>query len=126
VDHFSGDHYFEYQDLDGDGRREYIFVDQAELKVFNPDKSRAFSYSFKSPVNQSPVIYQFSSGNRKIGLVSGEKNQIFLFNNDGSLYQGFPLRGSTPFSIGVFNSATSKFNLIVGSDDNFLYNYSVQ
>jgi hypothetical protein len=53
-------------------------------------------------------------------------NELYLVNNDGSLYKGFPLLGSTPFSIGVINRTTSKFNLIVGSNDNFLYNYSVQ
>ena len=62
----------------------------------------------------------------KIGLVSEERHELYLLNNDGSMYSGFPLRGSTPFSIGVFKSSESKFNLVVGNEDNFLYNYSVQ
>ncbi|MCK4746487.1 MAG: hypothetical protein KAT15_05605, partial [Bacteroidales bacterium] len=123
---FTGKHYFEYSDLDGSGRREFIFVDDRELKVFNHDGSKKFSRSFKSPVSRSPVIYQFSYGNKKIGLVSEGVNELHLVNNDGSLYKGFPLLGSTPFSIGVIDKSTSKFNLIVGSDENFLYNYSVQ
>ena len=53
-------------------------------------------------------------------------NELYLVNSDGSLYNGFPLLGSTPFSIGVIDRSASKFNLIVGSDENFLYNYSVQ
>jgi hypothetical protein len=123
---YSGKHYFEYSDLDGDGRREFIFVDGRELRVFNSDGSKKFSRSFKSQVSGPPVIYQFSFGNKKIGLVSEGMNELYLVNNDGSLYKGFPLLGSTPFSIGVINKTTSKFNLIVGSNDNFLYNYSVQ
>ena len=123
---YSSDHYFEYSDLDGDGRREYIFVDGTELKVFAADKSRVFSHSFRSRISQPPVIYQFSYGNMKIGLVSEERHELYLLNNDGSMYNGFPLRGSTPFSIGVFKSSESKFNLVVGNEDNFLYNYSVQ
>jgi hypothetical protein len=123
---YSGKHYFEYSDLNGNGRREFIFVDGRELRVFNSDGSKKFSRSFRSPISGPPVIYQFSYGNKKIGLVSGEMNELYLVNNDGSLYKGFPLLGSTPFSIGVINRTTSKFNLIVGSNDNFLYNYSVQ
>jgi hypothetical protein len=123
---FSGDHYFEYSDLDGSGRREFIYIDGKELAVFGYDGSRKFSRTFKSPVSRPPVIYQFSYGNKKIGLVSEKRNELYLVNNDGSLYQGFPLLGSTPFSIGVINKSVSKFNLIVGSDENFLYNYSVQ
>ncbi len=123
---YSGDHYFEYSDLDGSGRREFIFVDGKELKVFSPDGSKKFSRSFKSPLSGPPVIYQFSYGNKKIGLVSSGMNELYLVNNDGSLYKGFPLLGSTPFSIGVISKTSSKFNLIVGSEENFLYNYSVQ
>jgi len=123
---YSPDHYFEYSDLDGDGRREYIFIDKTELAVFEADKAKVFSHSFRSSITQPPVIYQFAYGNMKIGLVSDERHEIYLLNNDGSMYSGFPLRGSTPFSIGVFKSSSSKFNLLVGSDDNFLYNYSVQ
>ncbi len=123
---YSGAHYFEYSDLDGSGRREYIFVDDGKIEVFSYDGSRKFSRSFKSAISNAPVIYQFSYGNKKIGLVTGARNELYLVNNDGSVYSGFPLRGSTPFSIGVINKTTSKFNLIVGSDENFLYNYSVQ
>ena len=123
---YSGEHYFEYSDLDGNGRREFIFIDRKELKVFNHNGTKIFSQTFKSPISQPPVIYQFSYGNKKIGLVSENRNELFLINNDGSLYKGFPLMGSTPFSIGIINKSVSKFNLIVGSDENFLYNYSVQ
>jgi hypothetical protein len=126
IGQFSGDHFFEYSDLDGDGRREFIYVDKGELKVFQQDGSREFSYNSNTEISHAPVIYQFAYGNKKIGLVSSDDNKIFLVNNDGSLYQGFPLPGSTPFSIGVISRSASKFNLIVGSGDNFLYNYSVQ
>ena len=126
IDRFTGDHYFEYSDLDGDGRREFIFVDKGELKVYNYDGSRAFSYDTRAQISHAPVIYQFGFGNKKIGLVTAETNKLYLVNNDGSLCKGFPLPGSTPFSIGVISRSASKFNLIVGSEDNFLYNYSVQ
>jgi hypothetical protein len=123
---YSGSHFFEYSDLDGSGRREFIFVDGKEMKVFSYNGNRKFSRSFKSGISRPPVIYQFSYGNKKIGLVSEGMNELYLVNSDGSLYNGFPLPGSTPFSIGVIDRVTAKFNLIVGSEENFLYNYSVQ
>ena len=123
---YSGQHYFEYSDLDGDGYREYIFVDGSELEVFDSDRSRLFSHTFRGKISYPPVIYQFSQDNMKIGLVSEERHEIYLLNNGGAMYNGFPLRGSTPFSIGIMSSSNSKFNLIVGSENNFLYNYSVQ
>jgi hypothetical protein len=126
IDQFSGDHFFEYSDLDEDGRKEFIFADKGELKVYRHDGSKSFSYDTRSEISYAPVVYQFSNGNKKIGMVSSDDNKLFLINHDGSLYKGFPLPGSTPFSIGVISRSASKFNLIVGSGDNFLYNYSVQ
>ena len=54
------------------------------------------------------------------------EENIYLFNNDGSVYKGFPLKGTTLFSISSFPDLKGRFNLIVGNNDNFLYNYSVQ
>lgn len=123
---FSGKHYFDYKDLNGDNKPEYIFLDGDRLIVYNADKSRLFNYRFEKAVHSKPIIYQFSSTDRKLGIVLREENKIYLFNNNGELYQGFPLQGNTPFSIGNFGDTLSRFNLIVGSEDNFLYNYRVK
>jgi hypothetical protein len=123
---FSGRHFFDYKDLNGDGKSEFIYLDNGKLTVFNADQSKLFSYKFDEPVFTRPQIYQFSSTDRKLGVVSANVNLIFLFNNNGELYKGFPLQGNTPFSIGHFGDSLSKFNLVVGSKDNFLYNYRVR
>ena len=43
---FSSGHYFNYQDLNGDGSKEFIFTDNNELIVFNENGSRLFSRVF--------------------------------------------------------------------------------
>ncbi len=123
---FSPEHYFEYRDLDGDGKKEFIFLDQQELQVFNSSGKQRFSYKFPGKISNKPAIYRFASNNLKIGVVASFGHKIYLFNKDGTLYKDFPLSGQTAFSIGRFKNSTSKFNLIVGGEDNFLYNYAVQ
>lgn len=123
---FTGEHFFDYSDLDGNGTKEYIFMDGNKLEVFSRDKKQKFSHTFKNVIDLKPTIYQFSSLDRKIGVVSTRDHSIFLFNNDGSTYENFPLIGQTLFSIGRFKSSSGKFNLIVGGEDNFLYNYAIQ
>jgi len=121
----SPNHYFDYRNLDGTGPGEFIFVDRKKLMVFSSEGREKFSYEFESEIRLKPIIFSFSSRDMKIGVVSGLDHQIYLFNNDGKLYSNFPLSGQTLFSIGKFRSSSNKFNLIVGGEDNFLYNYSV-
>jgi hypothetical protein len=125
LDEFTGDHYFDYRDLTGDGAMEYIYLDRNKLSVYSHDKNLLFTYKFKEIIDTRPAIYQFSSGDRKLGVVSRKEDRVYLFNSDGKLYDGFPLQGNTPFSIGNFGDSLSRFNLVVGSRDNFLYNYRV-
>jgi len=123
---FSYDHFFDFKDVDGDGNRDFIYLDKSYLRVYKHNKTKLFDYDFGEEITLEPVYYYFSYSDRKLGIVSKSKNLIYLINNDGKVYKGFPLRGSTLFSIGYFSSSTSQFNLVVGSDENFLLNYIVQ
>ena len=125
-DTFTGQHYFGYTDLNGDRKGEFIYLEDKKLTVYNHDFSGLFDYTFQTPVLSRPQVYQFSATDYKLGVVSRSENRIYLFNNNGDLYNGFPLQGNTPFSIGQFGDTLSRFNLIVGSSDNFLYNYRVK
>ncbi len=112
--------------MDKDGIKEFIFADGNELNVLHQDGERLFSYRVREKIGVMPDIYKFSASDIKIGITDQPRNRIYLINSDGSLYEGFPLEGSTRFSIGYFAGSDSRFNLIVGSANNFLYNYSIE
>jgi len=120
------DHFFRLVDMDKDGIAEFIFADGDELEVLDSDGKRFFSYKVRNRISYMPDVYKFSASDLKIGITDGPRNRIYLINSDGSLYDGFPLEGSTRFSIGYFAGSDSRFNLIVGSTNNFLYNYSIE
>lgn len=122
----SPNHFFSMVDLTRDGIPEFIFADGDELEVIKQDSKRLFSYKVKGRISDMPDIYKFSASDVKIGITDGSRDKIYLLNSDGSLYDGFPLEGSTRFSIGYFSGSDSRFNLIVGSENNFLYNYSIK
>jgi hypothetical protein len=122
----SADHFFSMVDLTRDGVPEFIFADGDELDVVEQDGKRLFSFRVRGSISDMPDIYKFSASDVKIGITDHSRNRIYLINSDGSLYEGFPLEGSTRFSIGYFKGSESRFNLIVGSDNNFLYNYSIE
>ena len=121
------DAWFLYEDLNGDGRREFIFLYDDKLQVMRAPGKEFFTRQFSGSVSRyAPVIYVFSSRDKKTGVVDATNSNIFLVNNNGKLYEGFPMKGRTQFSIGRLGAAAGHFNLIVGGDDNFLYNYSVK
>lgn len=122
----SDDHFFVPSDINGDRRAEYIFMDSTRLQVFDGSSELIFSEIYPEDISLPPVIYSFSTADKKIGIVASESERIYLLNNDGSLYQGFPLQGSSLFSISSFPGLKDRFNLLVGNNDNFLYNYSVK
>jgi len=119
-------HFFRLEDLDSDGIPEFILAMGNVLKVTNQDGERIFDYKVRGGINEMPDIYKFSASDVKIGITDRSRNKIYLINSDGSLYEGFPLEGTTRFSIGYFAGSDSRFNLIVGSENNFLYNYSIK
>ena len=119
-------HYFQMTDLDADGISDFLFADGGELNLIRQDGSRLFSFRVKDRVGAMPDIYKFSSTDIKIGICDTGRSRIYLINADGSLYDGFPLEGTTRFSIGYFAGSDSRFNLIVGGNNNFLYNYSIK
>jgi hypothetical protein len=123
---FSSSHFFDFKDVDADGIKDYIFVDNNMLQVYNQDNSEIFNFHFPDNIKDPPIYFNFSSSDRKIGIVDATEKKIYLFNNNGQLYKGFPLEGSTLFSIGYLENSVGQFNLIVGGRNNFLYNYSVK
>ncbi|MDX2430644.1 MAG: hypothetical protein QNK35_06915 [Bacteroides sp.] len=123
---FPADHLFRMQDMDKDGEPEYIFAAGNEMILLKQNGTRLFSYRVKDQISEMPDVYKFSSADIKIGITDRSRNRIYLINSDGSLYEGFPLEGTTRFSIGYFAGSDSRFNLIVGSANNFLYNYSIE
>jgi hypothetical protein len=126
IKNFSSNHFFDFQDIDKDGRKDYIFLDNNNLEIFSQNLKKLFNFEFNTKLKYGLYIYDFGQSEMKIGLISEEMKEIYLIDSNGQLYKGFPLKGITPFSIGFLKKKGEKFNLIVGSDDNFLYNYLVE
>jgi len=123
---FSEEHFFLFRDIDGDYRRDYIFADKTKLIAYNYKKEVILEYNFNSNISEKPSYYQFPENVKKLGVVLKSEDEIYLINSDATLYQGFPLKGQTGFSIARFEGLKAEFNLIVGADNEFLFNYKVK
>lgn len=121
---FGASHYFLYEDFNNDKIMEYIFVDNNKVNVYDDGLKLLFSYAVPSEVSATPVYYKEIAGKGSLGLVSKKANKIYLLKPDCSLANGFPLNGTTPFTISSLNN-DGAFNLVVGSE-NTIYNYSFE
>jgi hypothetical protein len=122
---FSSSHFFVFQDIDGDGQGDFIFASGNKLEVFRQDAKQIINIETKEPITMRPYVYGFTATDLRIGVVQPQNNHIWLYDNKGKVCKGFPLKGSTLFSVGRLDRSNSGFNLFVGSSNNFLYNYSV-
>ena len=104
----------------------YVLSEPQRVTVLNHQFKKTFDKKFDNEINLDVDLYQFSSRNMKLGVSELNGNKIYLINNDGSLYKGFPLIGKSRFSIGFLKSSSVKFNLIVAGANNYLYNYRVE
>ena len=108
------------------GNYGYVFVTPHEIMVFNGQGKKIAGRTFKNEMNLTVDIYHFSAGNIKFGLHEKNSKHIYLLNSDCSVYKGFPLLGNSRFSIGFLKNSSSGFNLVVGGDNNYIYNYRVE
>jgi hypothetical protein len=126
IKEFSHMHYFDYKDLNSDGQKDFIFADNSMIEVFDRNKKLLFSHQLNGDIKHKPAVYTFSANNKKLGYIDATKGEIYLLNADGSVYNGFPKAGNSMFSIGILKNKGRKFNLIVGSSKNSVYNYEIQ
>ncbi|MFW5831888.1 MAG: hypothetical protein ACOCVA_06530 [Prolixibacteraceae bacterium] len=125
VGDYSENHFFTSDDLNGDGVTDFVFVDGNRLEVMSENGKKLYDEKFDNPVVHPPHLYHFGTKTQKVGIVEAAANRIYLFDPDGELDSGFPLQGSSEFTIGVLSENSGQLNLVVGSEGGSLYNYTM-
>ena len=116
---FPSSHFFLFQDIDGDGQPDFIFAAGNKLEVFRQDGKQIMSVETEELIVSCPNVYEFAAADLRIGIVQPKNHHIWLYDSKGKACKGFPLKGSTPFSIGRLDRSGSNLNLFVGSNNNF-------
>ncbi len=122
---FSANHFFEVQDITSDGSPDFIFVDNNKLGVYNITGELCFDKTFSTNIRHQPAIYKFGPNKTLLGVTEADARKIYLIDKNGQTLSGFPLPGMTRFSIGILQPGSSYYNLIVGGDEQYLYNYKL-
>ncbi|WP_303921062.1 hypothetical protein [Draconibacterium sediminis] len=121
---FSSDHQFEVDDLNGDGKPEFVFIDKDGLFVFNEEGDKLFEEEFDNNL-LAVNLYSFTETQKMIGVTDADENEIYLFDAKGKQYDGFPLNGNSEFAIGQLKNG-GPLSLVVGDDDGNLLCYELE
>jgi hypothetical protein len=122
---YSSGFWFHVADVDGDGRKEYVFAWSNKVRVLSQQQKLICEFSTSGNITQSPFFFEKIFAKGSIGLLAGSASKIYLFNANGFAVEGFPLNGNSIFSIDLLNSQEKKLFLVVGTSDNFLINYVI-
>jgi len=112
-----------FTDLNGDDEPDCVILTPENIHAFNHTGEKIFSVTTQGDPAYLQA-YSFSAGSERIGYTDTANNQIYLYTSKGVKVEGFPLYGSTAFSIGDLNR-DGFFNLVVGGEEGFVYTYSV-
>ncbi|MCT4613340.1 MAG: DUF3352 domain-containing protein [Marinifilaceae bacterium] len=112
-------------DYNSDGINEFIFGDGEYLKIFDHNGNLILEREFESTISQDLKLYSFSYNNKQIGVTIEDENKVYLIDKLGNTRTNFPMKGNTNFSICYEKNKITPFQMYVGSEDNFLLNYSL-
>ncbi len=108
---------------DSTGKLEMVFQNSNDIWAYNADKSQRFHTTAKGDLSNLSLFVN-PDHSLKIGAVDKKNERIYLWDNSGELCPGFPLYGSTSFSI---TEATNDGSLYLATDaDNKVYMYKLQ
>lgn len=124
TDDYSPRHGFTADDINGDGKPEFIFADENRLAVYNESGDRLFDEKFDNDI-LGPNLYSFTATKQLIGVTDANENEIYLFETSGKQYDGFPLPGNSEFSIGKLKNG-GPLCLVVGDEDGDLLCYELE
>lgn len=121
---FSPSHYFLYDDFNGNGAKDFIFVDHNKLKVFDRFKKLLFSYTFSEDIRVQPEFFSLGNRQKVLGIVASREKTIYLFDSKGNILISRGITGETPFTVGSLNN-NREVNLITATGST-LYNYRIK
>jgi len=121
---FSPNHYFLYEDFDGNGTKDFVYLDGNKLTVFDRFKKVLFKYTFKYDIQVKPVFFNLDKNKRILAVVSNIENTIYIFDKNGNTNISKGLIGETPITI-ISLKNNRDLNLITGSGSTLL-NYRIK
>ena len=120
---YSKEHFFLYEDFNGDKDPDFIYLDHNDLHVYDRFRKELFFCHFDTDITVKPVFFNITRNKRLLGIVSKKSREIYLIDKKGKMIVNSGLVGETPFAVGSLHN-DQEINLVTGVG-NALFNYAI-
>ena len=123
---FVGNSDFETADVHTNKGSENLFLSRNKVYVFN-DKKLLFEQSIPANITASDIFVNSlpKDNTYKTGVFCEDMQKIYLLDNNGEVYKGFPLNATTPFVITDLYGTKDNI-LVAGGTDKNVFTYRVK
>jgi hypothetical protein len=108
---FGPDHFFFYEDFDGNDHHDFIFVDRNRMVVFDRFKKVITEQQFAEVITRSPVLFSWA-GRKYLGVILEAAGELQVYDHQGRCFQDRYMEGAVPFAVGSIEPG--KLNLVTG------------
>jgi hypothetical protein len=112
-------HYFLFANVVGDAKKDYVFIDNNQLMVYQDDTTVGYNYQFNTTISDQPFAFDYQNGESVLGVISRETEQLYMFNREGVLLNGFPINSSIKPSLLEVNN--QKRMIVATKDGKLIY-----
>ena len=113
---------FTFFDYDNNKSNDFVISNEKKIQIMDIEKTTLYKKEFELNITERPQQFKMKDKTTLTGVVT--ENEIYLINSLGEIEDGFPLAGSTPFSVSDINNDKT-INLIV-VNGNILYTYNLK
>ncbi|KIO46757.1 hypothetical protein [Sanguibacteroides justesenii] len=121
-DKITAGYLFNVADTDGDGNDDFIFSNGEHVYVYDRNGKVLWETGVKEGRLGFPYVYRFSARDTRVGTLDESHSELYLLDK-GSQSNGFPITGTSAFSIVFQNTGKVGFYLYVGSEKDSLLKY---
>ena len=116
---------FGLMDINADLRADYVYLTSNELHVESQDSLPFFVYRLKAGEGAVMQLFTKEEERGRIGVTCPSVNEVYLFNEDGSVVDGFPIKGSTGMLL-IPGGEGENSTVICGSADKTINCFSIE
>lgn len=108
---FSDKHYFIYEDFNGDGSNDFIYLDGKKLTVFDRLQNVILTYVFPSEPTNQPEVFTINK-QCYLSIFVASEQKVYIFNKKGLQTA---ITGTTPANL-IKDSKNGKIIVAVGNN----------